>query len=246
MHNHTWNADHGQILSVFNDLNKINFDATNVLGFNPSASQAAQAHVLRAFALFYLQELYGQFPIRNPGDNLLLAPKVMTGADAINFIISEVTTALPDLPAPGNTAIINQDVANVLLMHLLLQKGTLVNRAAPTFDPGDMAQVVTIGQAIIASNRYSYASNYFDNFSLNNHNSPEAIWLYPNTGGVSTNHSGTEDRWMMALHYNSWDAQAPNAGWNGFSTVSDFYNSFGATTAASEQTESVDFLPGLE
>src|ERR1041384_5548424 len=30
LHNHTWNADHGQILSVFNNLNKINFDATNV------------------------------------------------------------------------------------------------------------------------------------------------------------------------------------------------------------------------
>ena len=43
IHAHTWNADHGQILSVFNSLNKLNFDATNVLGFNPTASQAAQA-----------------------------------------------------------------------------------------------------------------------------------------------------------------------------------------------------------
>src|SRR5664279_3455190 len=36
VHAHTWTADHGQILSVFNNLNKLNFDATNVLGFNPS------------------------------------------------------------------------------------------------------------------------------------------------------------------------------------------------------------------
>ena len=27
LQNHTWNADHGQILSVFNNLNKINFDS---------------------------------------------------------------------------------------------------------------------------------------------------------------------------------------------------------------------------
>src|SRR5438270_10148449 len=33
---------------------------------------------------------------------------------------------------------------------------------------------------------------------------------------------------MMTLHYNSWDQAKPNAGWNGFSTVADFYNSFGA------------------
>ena len=66
LHNHTWNADHGQILSVFNGLNKLNFDATNVLGFNPSKGQAAEARFLRAFALFYLTDLYGHFPIRNP------------------------------------------------------------------------------------------------------------------------------------------------------------------------------------
>ena len=41
LHAHTWNADHGQILSVFNNLNKINFDATNVLGFGPSKGQSA-------------------------------------------------------------------------------------------------------------------------------------------------------------------------------------------------------------
>jgi len=33
---------------------------------------------------------------------------------------------------------------------------------------------------------------------------------------------------MMGHHYNEYDGQAPNAGWNGFSTTSDFYTSFGA------------------
>src|SRR6185312_8384503 len=104
--------------------NKINFDATNVLGFSPTPSQEAQARVIRAFALYYLLDLYGQYPIRNPGDNLLLAPDVKTGADAINFIISEITTSLPNLPAAAsNPAVVNQDVANVLLMKCLLQKG---------------------------------------------------------------------------------------------------------------------------
>src|SRR3982751_991139 len=39
LHSHNWNADHGQILSVFNMLNKLNFDATNVLAFTPTKSQ---------------------------------------------------------------------------------------------------------------------------------------------------------------------------------------------------------------
>jgi len=245
LHNHTWDANHGQILSVFNNLNKLNFDATNVLGFSPTPSQSAQARVLRAFALYYLLDLYGQYPFRNPGDNLLLAPEVKTGADAINFIISEITASLPDLPAPGDATKINTDVANVLLMKCLLQKGTFISRAAPTFDPADMAQVVSIGTSIINSNRYKYSKNYFDNFAPDNHNSPEAIWLYPNTGGVSTNHGNIEARWNMGLHYNSWDKQAPNAGWNGFSTVSDFYNSFGATTATADANRIGGFFTGV-
>ncbi len=247
LHNHSWDANHGQILSVFNNLNKINFDATNVLGYGPTPAQAAQARTLRAYALYYLLDLYGQYPIRNPGDNLLLAPTVKTGADAINFIISELTTAIPDLPAAtgSNANVANKDVANVLLMKCYLQKGTFINRAAPTFDPADMAQVVTIGNAIIGSGTYSYSANYFDNFSPNNHASTEAIFMYPNTGGVGVNHAGTEARWNMTLHYNSWDKQAPNAGWNGFSTISDFYNSFGAVTATSASNRVGGFFTGV-
>jgi hypothetical protein len=32
---------------------------------------------------------------------------------------------------------------------------------------------------------------------------------------------------MMTLHYNSWDQKMGSAGWNGFTTVADFYNTFG-------------------
>lgn len=231
LHSHNWNADHGQILSVFNNLNKVNFDATNVLGFNPTKGQAAEARYLRAFSLYYLLDLYGQYPIRNPGDNLLLAPDVKSGAPAIDFIISELTAALPDLPASNGPDKANPDAARVLLMKCYLQKGTFVNRAAPTFDPGDMAQVISLGNAIISSGKYSYTPNYFDNFTPTNHSSKEAIFLYPNTGGVGTNHAGVEARWNMTLHYNSYTPNNPNAGWNGFTTISDFYNSFNVTGA---------------
>jgi starch-binding outer membrane protein, SusD/RagB family len=226
LHNHTWNADHAYVLSVFNGLNKINFDATNVLGFNPSPGQAAEARFLRALALYYLLDLYGQYPIRNPGDNLLLAPDVKSGADAVDFIITELTTILPDLPAANGPDKANPDAARVLLMKCYLQKGTFVTRASPTFDPADMANVISLGTAIISSAKYDYTPNYFDNFTPTNHNSKEAIFLYPNTGGVGTNHAGVEARWNMTLHYNSYTPNNPNAGWNGFSTISDFYNSF--------------------
>lgn len=229
LHSHNWNADHGQITSIFNDLNKINFDATNVLGFNPSAGQAAEAKFIRALSLYYLLDLYGQFPIRNPGDNLLLAPTVKSGADGAAFIIAELNSALPNLPSGNGSAKANPDAARVLLMKCYLQQGTWANRAAPTFAAADMAQVISLGNAIISSGKYGYSDNYFDNFKPGNDNSKEAIFRYDNTAGVSANNSGVGVRWNMTLHYNSWTPNNPNAGWNGFSTIGDFYASFNTT-----------------
>ncbi len=230
MHNHTWNADLGSILNTFNSLNKINFDATNVLAFGPTAAQAAEARFLRAYALYNLLDFYGQYPIRNPGDNLLNAPEVKRGAAAIDFIIAELNAILATVPAasPNINYKANPDAVRMLLMRCYLNKGAFINRAAPTFADADMQQVITLGNAIISSGRYSYTPDYFDNFTADNQGKTrEAVWAYDNTSGVSTNNSGITSHWYRTLHYNSYDPKAPNAGWNGFSTVAEFYNSFG-------------------
>ena len=239
LHAHTWNADHGQILNVFNSLNKLNFDATNVLAFGPTKAQAAEARFLRAISLYYLLDLYGQFPFRNPGDNLLNPPQVKFGTAANAFIISELTTILPDLPAGNSNTQANPDAAKVLLMKCYLQKGAFSNtsktpiKTVPTFDAADMQQVISLGNSIISGGKYSFTPNYFDNFTVDNGvTSKENIFSYPNQSGVNQNHGGIESRWNMTLHYNSYTPNNPNAGWNGFSTISDFYNSFNTTGSA--------------
>jgi hypothetical protein len=231
IHNHTWNADHGQVLSVFNGLSKMNFDATNVLQFDPTKEQAAEARFLRVFALYHILDLYGQYPFRNPGDNLLLPPKVYTGDSAVTFLIDELNAILPDLDPANPMTKANPDAAKMMLMRLYLNRGAFNNRANPTFDDADMQQVITLGNSIISSHKYSYMSNYFGNFSASNGNSTEGIFAYPATSGVAANNPGVNARWMMGAHYNEFTAQAPNAGWNGFSTMGDFYKSFGVPTA---------------
>ncbi len=237
MHNHSWNADLGSILGTFNSLNKINFDATNVLAFGPTPAQAAEARFLRAYALYNILDFYGQFPIRNPGDNLLNAPEVKSGAAAADFIISELNAILATMPAAS--ANINYkgtaDAARFLLMRCYLNRGAFTNRATPTFADADMQQVITLGNAIISSGRYSYTPEYFDNFTSDNQSkTKEAIWAYDNTSGVSANNMDVRSFWYSTLHYNSYDPKAPNAGWNGFSTVAEFYNTFGVTTATTQ------------
>ena len=234
MHNHTWDANHAQILQVFNNLNKINFDATNVLVFSPTAEQAAEARFLRAYSLYFLLDEYGQFPFRNPGDNLLNAPKVYRGDSAVQFLISELTTILPQLGTGNTFAQANPDACRALLMRIYLNRGAFDNRAAPTFADADMQQVITLGQTIMSNPKYKYMPNYFDNFSASNGNSTEGIFAYPSSSGVSANNGGVDARWMMTFHYNEYDGQAPNAGWNGFSTISTFYDAFSVTGTATE------------
>ena len=238
VHAHQFNAGDGNMLNAFNNLNKLNFDATNVLAFQPSKAQAAQARFLRALSLYTILDLWGQYPVRNPGDNLLNAPTVKSGAAGIQFIIDELNAVLPDLPAGGvaNMNVANADAAKTLLMKCYLNRGAFTNKASPTFDDADMQQVVTLGNSIISSGTYSYMSEYFDNFGVGNGASTEGIFAYANTTGVSAGNSGINTRWFMTLHYNQYTPSNPNAGWNGFSTVADFYNSFGVPTPLNAQS----------
>ena len=230
LHNHTWNADHAYVLNVFNSLNKLNFDATNVLGFSPSPAQTSQAKFLRAIALYYLLDLYGQYPVRNPGDNLLNAPTVKTGAEASQFIIDELIAAIPNLTTTGGPGLATKNAGNTLLMKCYLNRGAWNNRASPTFADADMQQVITIGNSIINSGNYSYMNEYFKNFDALNGSSTENIFTIINNSGSASNVSDVRGEWCRTLHYNQETSTNPNAGWNGFTTISDFYNSFGAVT----------------
>ena len=219
---HSWNADHRDVLGSFNNLLGIVFNATNVLTFNPSASQAAEARFVRAFAMFTALDLYDQVPYREPGENLLNAPKVLKGEEALNFIISEVNAIRNDLPA-GPAYKANKDAARVLLMKMYLNRGAIVNREQPTFAAADMTEVIKLADEIINSNKYSLADNVFDNYAPNNDViSTENIFTNQNIGGVQG--GGVNSRFNMGAHYN----QKPG-GWNGFSTLADVYNKFEAS-----------------
>ena len=232
LHAHAWDATHGQSATVFSGLGLLESDATSVLAFNPTAEQAAEATFLRSMAQFYYLDLYGQVPYRTVAKyNSIDAAPVMSAAQAIDTLVTNLTGIIPILSASNTPYKAGPDAARFLLMKVLLNKGAFLNKQTPTFDNADMAQVIALGQQITAGN-YSLTPNFFDNFGPSNATtSKEMILAYPNNGTASNNgiaNGGIAARWMMTLHYNSWDKQAPNAGWNGFATVADFYNTFGA------------------
>ena len=233
LHAHTWTNIHGQFKSVFNGLGALESNALSVLAFNPSPTQRAEALFLRSLAQFYYLDLFGQVPYRLAQDyNALTAAPVLDPQSAIDTLVSTLTSIIPTLPASNAPYRASPDAARFLLMKVLLNKGAFLNRTAPTFSDADMQQVIALGQQISAN--YSLTPNYFDNFGpLNATLSSERILAWPNTGASASNginSGGINSRWMMTLHYNSWDKQNTygGAGWNGFSTVADFYNTFEA------------------
>lgn len=236
LHTHNWTIIHNQFKSVFNGLGNLESSAITVLAFNPTPQQRAEALFLRSLAQFYFLDLYGQVPWRPVAEYNSIGPaSVMQPAEAIDTLVTVLNSIIPQLPASNSPYRASPDAARFLLMKVLLNKGAFLNRQSPTFDNADMLQVVTLGNTIMGNPAYSLTPNYFDNFGpLNATTGKERILAWPNTGagsnaeGISS--GGINSRWMMTLHYNSWNATGKygSAGWNGFSTVADFYNTFGA------------------
>lgn len=221
LHLHLWDGDHSFLKGTFESLGGVIFSATDMLQYSPTPSQAAQARFLRAFAMFTMLDGWGQVVFREPGSAILDAPTVLSGTEALDFIISELTAIQNDLPdGPANVA--NKDAAKVFLMKVYLNKGAITSRENPTFDNADMTQVITLADQIINSGKYSLSTDYFDNFAPNNNAvSTENIFTAENIGGSSS--GNVRSRWYCTLHYN----QNPSS-WNGFTTLSDFYNKFDA------------------
>ncbi|MBO9199455.1 MULTISPECIES: RagB/SusD family nutrient uptake outer membrane protein [Niastella] len=235
LHAHTWTPIHSQFKAVYNGLGNLESSAITVLAFNPNATQRAEALFLRSLAQFYFLDLYGQVPYRPVSEYNSIGPApVLQPKEAIDTLVATLTAIIPQLPATNKPYKASPDAARFLLMKVLLNKGAFLNRQTPTFDNADMQQVIALGNTIITTGGYSLTPNYFDNFGPQNATtSNEMILAWPNTGASSNpdgiTSGGINARWMMTLHYNSWEKKKGEAGWNGFSTVADFYNTFGAT-----------------
>ena len=227
LHAHSWDGENLRIRENFTNLNATVFAATDILQFSPSTQEAAEARFLRALAQSYLLDLWDQVPYRDPGESTLGASRVRKGAEATDFLIAEINEVMPNLPT-GPAGRANQNAAKVLLMKLYLNRGvwsSVENRATPTFAPADMNQVITLADQIINSGSYSFTPIYFDNFAPRNTTiGTENIFTQQNDAGVSGSTGSTvRSRWHSSIHYN----MNPQ-GWNGFSTLSDFYAKFEA------------------
>ncbi|WP_235889583.1 RagB/SusD family nutrient uptake outer membrane protein [Flavobacterium restrictum] len=221
IHVHTWAPDHNEVKNAWNALLSQVYNCNLVIE-NGTPAEVAQARFLRAFYYYNVVDLFGQAPYREAGSALTDDPKVWTRAEATGFIISELEAVVSQLPArtAGDASMANADAAHFLLAKIYLNKGVFTAAAAAgpyTFEAGDMNKVIENVNAINSS----LASNYWDNFKPENNTSPEILFSSKNVRGGAG--GGIQYHWRMSMHYN----QTPD-GWNGFSTVAEYYNKFNA------------------
>ncbi|MBL0743623.1 RagB/SusD family nutrient uptake outer membrane protein [Chryseolinea lacunae] len=218
LYQHTWDPTHAYVLGAWNQLNQRVYKCNQILAAKPSPEQAAQAKFLRAFFMWHVMDLFGQVPFRNYGEGVDVNPQVFTRSQALEFVVKDLTEALPNLASKGpdpQNFVPTKAAANAMLARVFLNKAVYLSEVPEgpyTFAKADMDKVVEYVDAV-TDEGYSFEDDYFMNFSKNA--SKEIIF---------TSSSGTpENRYRMTLHYDN----KPD-GWNGFATLADFYGKFDA------------------
>lgn len=232
LHNHKWNADHAFLRDTYREFLQAQYFATNVLELGSSSpQQKAEARFIRALSMYCTLDGWDQVPFREGANfnDVTMLPETKKGVECANYLVTELEKAITDLPASPLIKA-NKDAAKALMMKILINKGAYANRQTPTFDNADMAKVISLADEIINSGKYQLQENYFENFAPNNSTiSKEIIYALENTPGVRG--GNVRSRWFAQLHYN----QNPS-GWNGFATLSDFYDKFDAADKRREQS----------
>lgn len=229
LHLHSWDASHEYVFAAWNILNTGQLRATQVIETSSATeSQVASASFLRALYLYYLVDLFGQVPIRLDIDDPNEIPTVLSRAEATEMILKDLEYASTRLPRlkDANTGLANYEAAQLLKAKVYLNKAvfTASNPSGPyDFTTEDMQMVVQSVDEIINGSNLTLSDDYWDNFiPANRTTSKEIIFARRNEPGNAV--TTVQNRFKMTLHYN----QTPD-GWNGFTTVADFYNKWGDT-----------------
>jgi len=225
MHLHTWAPDHLFIRTVWLDLNKGVFRATQAIeGVGATPQIIAEAKVVRAYFMLHILDFWGITVFRGATEGLEVDPLVRDGSESVQFLIDDLESALPDLPDTSSPNLANKNTARALLCKLYLNKAVFEaddrSVGAFTFNSDDMNKVITYANDIISSGRFSLSNGvigYFNTFAeRNDTQSSELIFSVPGTQIPQF-----KAKWNVSLHWN----QKPN-GWSGYATLSDFYDTF--------------------
>ena len=257
IHQHTNDATHEGTGNAWNTIyNSINEVNNTLAGSGLNDNDMSQLKVLRAFLYWRLLDTWGNVKlVTTPGTDVPQSSR----AEVFSFVereildalgISEVSAMMDLSGSPLTTEDkkyrVNQFAALALLTRLYLNAEVYTGTAMYQKAADAATYVIDNGPYMLSDDNYSIKNlakrpvpingvsdpdnltGYAAVFAPNNQNNPEIIWSVnydPATGGGMNFN-------MMTLHYasqNTWNFSAQP--WNGYQTVTDFYNTYDASDA---------------
>lgn len=142
----------------------------------------AEARFLRALSYWHAVDLFGPVPIVEVNDPT--PPNQNTRVEVYNFIVSELTAVLPDLPSAGSGTYgrATKEAAQMLLAHVYLNGE--VYTGAPHY-----AEALAAASAAIAG-PFTLDPDYAHLFQADNNTSPEIIFPVTQDGVHSQSYGG--------------------------------------------------------
>ncbi len=221
LHAHTWSPTHNHVTTVWNDKNGAVLRASEILdplttGATPE--QEAHAHFTRAYNMWIVMDFYGQVPFRNPSDGQDILPIVMSRAEAYDMIVSDLEAAIANLP-DGNPAAATKNRGTKATARFFLAKLKLnANVYLGAYGSNDLQDVIDLVDEIEADGfALTGQGTYFDVFPGPNVANTDVIWSVDASVG---------NRMWNGLHYNQSHPDNGGGGWNGFTTLAEFYDKF--------------------
>jgi starch-binding outer membrane protein, SusD/RagB family len=183
-HHHQWSPYNGQESNLWGNAFRVINNANRVLyqidsGVVPvddptKTSITAELRGLRAYAYYMLLDNFGDVPIVTDFTAKDL-PQQATRQQVYDFVVSELTSVMPDLSDETGTSMygrMNKWAALGLLARVYLNAD--VYTGTPRYD-----QVLATTQQIIDGGKYQLDADYRTPFSRNNQNSNEILFAVP-------------------------------------------------------------------
>jgi starch-binding outer membrane protein, SusD/RagB family len=204
--------------------------AINALADNKDANAKtyiAEARAMRGFYNWLALDMFNLSFVKEKPDDI---SQLIRGKEAMDYIISDLLAAEPDLTTTAGPGRITKNAVYGLLARIYLNASVYRDRyaATHTFSADDMDKVIDYTNRIISSGTYALSSDYFSIFNDDNHNNKELVFAvdqraelnghnrlayfslsgdqFPLTAYPAAN--GTDGPAITPDFYNTWEAAA--------------------------------------
>ena len=238
LHNHAWTADDRSIRDTWDYLFKVvmltNSGIAHIEAYDKAdadpvllAEYKAELRALRAMYYWYLMDLYGRVPIVTSTDVRTENVQLASRKEVYDFILNELEESMPRLaldyanqPLSSHYGRMTYFVASFVLMKLYLNHVVYTGVEQPALYDS------IVSYADMFSHFYVLEERLRTNFSLNNDQSMENIYVIPREVGKYVAQYKYEQR---TLHYNH-AAALGMGGENGTSATLETLDVFGYNT----------------